>query len=140
MPISITSWLRAYFALEECAMDSHGVVQIPNGDDDPIRWPRTCASEAAAIAALLCCHVRSQPLRFGGHGLGRRWRACVDELPRTPRAVEHAGNRMFWRTLPPLCVYLHSQAAPLPPADAWRALLVQLRECRAAKEPSCLTQ
>ncbi len=138
MPFPITSWLRAFFALEECAMDSHGIVQITNGDDDVIRWPRTCVADVVAIAATLDSHVRLQSLRFGGRGLGRQWRACVDELASVPPSGEHADNRTFWRTLPALCVYLHAQTAPLPPADVWRALLVRLRDCRAAKEPSCL--
>jgi len=140
MPIPITSWLRAFFALEECAGDTHGVVQIPNGDDDPIRWPRTCARDVVAIAAVLDSHLRSQPLRFGGRGLGRRWRACVDALPPVALATEHADNRTFWRTLPAMCVYLHAQAAPLPPAHAWRALLGSVRDCRASKELTCLTR
>lgn len=138
MSISITSWLRAFFALEECAIDSHGIVQILHGDDDPIRWPRTCARDAVAIAAILDSHLRQQPLRFGGRGLGRRWRACVDALPQVALAAEHADNRTLWRTLPAVCVYLHAQVAPLPPPHVWRALLAQLRDCRAAKEPRCL--
>lgn len=121
-------------------MDSHGIAQITNGDDDVIRWPRTCVTDVVAIAATLDSHVRCQPLRFGGCGLGRRWRACVDELASVSPSAEHADNRTFWRTLPALCVYLHAQTAPLPPADVWRALLVRLRDCGAAKEPSCLNR
>jgi hypothetical protein len=138
MPITITSWLRAFFALEECAIDSHGAVQVPNGDDDPIRWPRTCARDAVAIAAVLDSLVRNQPLRFGGRGLGRRWRACVDALPWVALATEHADNRTLWRTLPAVCVYLHAQAAPLPPPHVWRALLASIRSCRVAKDSQCL--
>lgn len=138
MPFPITSWLRAFFALEECAIDSHGAVQLTSGDDSVVRWPRTCGADVAAIAAIFDTHVRLEPLRFGGHGLGRQWRACIDALASATPSGEHADNRTFWRTLPPLCVYLHARGAPVPPADVWQALLARLRDCPAAKERSCL--
>lgn len=126
MPIPITSWLRAFFALQECATDSRGSVEIPNGDDDPIRFPRTTGGDVLAIAAAIDPYLRQQPLRFGGHGVGRQWRACVDDLERlaSPAAPsDYRENRAFWHALPAVCVYLHSQHSPMPPPATWDALL-----------------
>ncbi len=129
MYFPVTSWLRAAFALRQCALDARGAVEIANGDDEPIRWPRTTGADVIAIASVLDPYVREQPLRFGGHGLAQRWRACVDDLERlalyAPRS-EYAENREFWDTLPAICVYLHSQGAPLPPPEIWNTLLAQL--------------
>lgn len=131
MYFPVTSWLRASFALQQCALDGRGDVEIPNGDDEPIRWPRTTGADVIAIASVLDPHVREQPLRFGGHGLAQRWRATVDDLERlallSPR-TEYPKNRAFWDTLPAICVYLHSQGAPFPPAEVWNALCAQLTE------------
>ena len=134
MAIAITSWLRAFFALQECAMDSRGFVQIPNGDDEPLRWPRTTGADVLAIATVLDPFIRQQPLRFGGgHGVARRWRACADDLERLASGAsqsEYPENRAFWHALPAMCVYLHSQRSPLPPPATWRAL----REALGADE------
>jgi hypothetical protein len=121
----ITSWLRAFFALQEHAMDGRDVIEIPDGDEDVIRWPRTDAADVSAIVAVLDPIVRNQPLRFGGHGLGRRWRGSIDALAHHAPAAEYADNRTFWRALPAVCVYLHSQTVPLPSADVWNALLAR---------------
>lgn len=129
MSIAVTSWLRAFFALREHAMDCRGFVEMPDGDDEVIRWPRTLGADVVAITGLLDPSVRAQPLRFGGRGLARRWRACVDDVAlygaRAP-ADEYIENRTFWRALPALCVYLHAQAAALPSAPDWCALLARL--------------
>lgn len=129
MSIPITTWLRAFFALQQSAMDNRGFAEIQIGDDDPIRWPRTTGSDVIEIAAVLNPCVREQPLRCGGHGVARRWRACVDDLERialfAPRA-EYDENRLFWYTLPSICVYLHAQGAPLPSHAIWEALFAQL--------------
>jgi hypothetical protein len=113
-------------------MDSRGIVEIPNGDDEPIRWPRTTGDDVIAIAAAIDPYVRQQPLRFGGHGVARHWRDCADDLERlaaTAPHAEYAANRAFWHALPAMCVYLHSQRAPLPPPPHWDALLAQLTRC-----------
>ena len=78
-----------------------------------------------AIAAVIDPYVREQPLEFGAHATARRWRALIDGIERTalldPHA-EYADNAVFWRTLPAICVHLHSVGAPLPPPDVWAAL------------------
>jgi hypothetical protein len=126
MAIPITSWLRAFFALQQSAMDGRGFVEIPNGDDEPLRFPRTTGNDVLAIAAALDPFIRQQPLRFGGHGVGQQWRACVDDLERLASHAEYAENRAFWHALPAVCVYLHSQRSPMPPPAVWDALLAQL--------------
>lgn len=125
MSIEITTWLRAFFAIQAGAMESRGFVEIESGDDNVLRWPRTSGHDVIAIAAILDPYVREMPLRFGGHGIARRWRAVVDDLERIalvdPRD-EYAENRSFWYALPAICVYLHSEGAPLPSPEVWDAL------------------
>jgi hypothetical protein len=127
MSFPITSWLRAFFAMQECALDGRDVIEIPDGDEDVIRWPRTDAADVAATVAVLDPIIRAQPLRFGGHGLGRRWRSSVDALAHHAADAEYVDNRTFWRALPAICVYLHSRSVPLPPAEVWNALLARFR-------------
>jgi hypothetical protein len=122
----ITSWLRAFFALQQAAMDARDVMEIPDGDEDAIRWARTTTDDIRAIAAVLDPILRNQSLRFGGRGLARRWRSSIDALARDARDAEYSDNRTFWRALPAICLYLHSQSVPLPPPAVWTALLVQL--------------
>src|SRR5690606_6045302 len=61
---------------------------------------------------------------------------AVDDLERhalvDPRA-EYVENRAFWRTLPAVCVYLHSEGAPLPPLDVWDALRAVLSDATALR-------
>ncbi len=131
MSIQINTWLRAYFALQSTAMESRGFVELNAGDDDVQRWPRTIGADVISIAALVDPFVRDQPLRFGGHGLARRWRACVDDLERHALVVPHAEyieNRSFWNTLPAICVYLPAEGAPLSPPVFWEAMIAQLAE------------
>jgi hypothetical protein len=131
MSYPVTSWLRAFFALQSRAMESRGFIELDGNDDEPVRWPRTVGSDVIAIAAVFDPYVRRQPLRSGGQGLARRWRAVMDELERsalTAPQSTYAGNRDFWNTLPPLCIYLHSANAPLPEQRVWTALLAQLDE------------
>lgn len=131
MSYPVTSWLRVFFALQSRAMESRGYIELDGNDDEPIRWPRTVGSDVIAIAAVFDPYVRKQPLRFGGHGLARRWRAVMDELAQSalvaPQST-YAGNRDFWNTLPPLCIYLHSVNAPLPEQRVWSSLLAQVDE------------
>jgi hypothetical protein len=131
MSIEITTWLRAFFALQASAMESRGFVEQSTGTEDVVRWPRTTGADVVAIAAVLDPYVRDQPLRFGGHGIARRWRAVVDDLERFALGDlrgEYAENRAFWSTLPAICVYLHSEGSPLPAPDVWAALLAVLRD------------
>ena len=123
----ITSWLRAFFALQESALDGRDVIEIPDGDEDVIRLPRTSAGDVRAIVQLLEPFVRNQSLRFGGHGLGRRWRSSIDALDCHELDAEYRDNRTFWRALPAIFLYLHSQSVPLPPPEVWAALLVRFR-------------
>jgi hypothetical protein len=125
MSIEITTWLRAFFALQASAMESRGFVEVDVGEDNAARWPRTTGNDVIAIASLIDPYLREQPLRFGGHGLARRWRAVVDDLERHALADprdEYVENRAFWHALAPICVYLHSEGAPLPPNEVWDAL------------------
>jgi len=107
-------------------MDSRGIFEIPNGDDEPIRWPRTTGEDVVAIATAIDPYIRAQSLRFGGHGVARQWRACVDDVAWLATREEYAENRAFWHALPAMCVYLHSQRSPMPPSPIWDALVTQL--------------
>jgi len=127
----ITSWLRAFFALQQSAMDGRDVMEIPDGDEDVIRWPRTDAADVCAIVQLFDPILRNQPLRFGGRGLARRWRSSIDALAHHAADAEYRDNRTFWRALPAICVYLHSQSVPLPPPEVWTALLARFRATAA---------
>lgn len=133
MSIEITTWLRAFFALQASAMESRGFIEIAN-DDDVVRWPRTSGHDVIAIAAVLDPYLRETPLRFGCHGIARRWRAIVDDVERfalvDPRE-EYTENRAFWHALPAMCVYLHSEGAPLPPDEVWDALRAVLNDATA---------
>lgn len=131
MSYPITSWLRAFFALQSRAMDSRGFIELDGPEDEPIRWPRTVGSDVIAIAAVVDPYVRKQPLRFGGQGLARRWRTVMDDLEQYALAAPqstYAGNREFWHALPPIFIYLHSVNAPLPEPRVWSALLAHLDE------------
>ena len=50
--IPITSWLRAFFALQECAMDGRGVMEIPDGDEGVIVQELDLAEAATRRAAF----------------------------------------------------------------------------------------
>lgn len=134
MSIEITTWLRAFFALQASAMESRGFIEVDAGDDNVMRWPRTSGHDVIAIAAVLDLYLRETPLRFGGHGIARRWRGIADDLERfaliDPRE-EYAENRAFWHALPALCVYLHSEGAPMPPPEVWDALRAVLADAAA---------
>ncbi len=108
-------------------MDGRGVMQIPDGDEDFVRWPRTDAADVRAIVDIFDSIVRDQPLRLGGHGLGRRWRGAIDALAHHATDTEYLDNRTFWRALPAVCLYLHSQSVPVPAPDVWDALLARFR-------------
>jgi len=131
MSIAITTWLRAFFALQASAMESRGFIEIDAGTETAARWPRTTGHDVIAIAAVVDPYLREQPLRFGGHGLARRWRAVAEDLEQLalgePRG-EYAENRSFWNTLPAVFVYLHSQGAQLPPPEVWDALVAVLQD------------
>jgi hypothetical protein len=134
MSIEITTWLRAFFAMQASAMESRGFVEVDVGDDNVERWPRTSGHDVVAIAAILDPYLRETPLRFGGHGIARRWRSVVDDLERFALAEpreEYVENRAFWHALPAVCVYLHSEGAPVPSPEVWDALRALLNDAAA---------
>ena len=129
MSIPITSWLRAFFALHERAVESRGFQQIVTDEDDVVRWPRTLGIDVVAIASVLDQTVRDQVARTADHGIARRWQITMDELERhalVDPLTEYTHNRQFWQTLPTICVYLHSHSAPLLRPDVLDTLFVQL--------------
>jgi hypothetical protein len=129
MSTQITSWLRAFHVLRTSAMEARGYVEV--GDDPSARWPRTIGADVIAIAAVFDPIVRTTPLRFGGSGLARRWRACIDDLEQLALIApdgEYVENRAFWYVLSAMCVYLHAQAARTPDAYVLDALLSQISE------------
>jgi len=131
MSIPITSWLRAFFALQQHAMDSRGYREVSTSDDDVVRWPRTLGIDIVAIASVLDPSVREQAMRHEDHGISRRWHATMEDVERYALFEplgEYAENQEFWHTLPAICVYLHSQNAPLVRPELWDALLAQLDE------------
>lgn len=131
MSTLITSWLRAYEAMQSHAMASRGAIELNPGTEDAVRWPRTIGADVIAIAAVIDPHVRALPLRYGGHGIVRRWRSSMDDLEAlalNDLSASYAENRSFWRALASICVQLHAEGAPLPPAQTWDALLSQLCE------------
>ncbi len=131
MSTPITSWLRAFDGMQSSAMLARGAIELNPGTDDAVRWPRTIGADVIAIAAVVDPQVRALPLRYGGHGIARRWRASMDDLEtialHEPCAT-YAENRSFWRALASICVQLHAEGAPLPDATIWDALLSQLAE------------
>ena len=134
MSMQITSWLRAFFALQQHAIDSRGFQQVVNADDDVVRWPRTLGIDVIVIASVLDPTVREQSMRHADHGIARRWHAMMEDLERDALIdplTEYAENQEFWHTLPAICVYLHSHNAPLLRPEVWDALLEQLGEQHA---------
>jgi hypothetical protein len=129
MTMAITSWLRGYFATRERTAELRGLAEIDAGTSQRSAWPRTTGSDVITIAALVDPALRAYPLRWGGHGIGRRWRACVDDLERFARCApydEYPPNPSFWSALAAACVYLHASQAPLPEQPIWSALLERL--------------
>ncbi|HEY4177975.1 MAG TPA: hypothetical protein VGM90_14105 [Kofleriaceae bacterium] len=131
MSDEINNWLNAYLVLREVAIESRGIDEIDVGADVAPRWPRTTGADVIAIAAFIDPFVRAQPLRFGGQGLARRWRVCIDGLANNALVTpsrEYTDNRAFWTTLPAMFVYLHAQGAELPDESTWDALFSVLED------------
>jgi len=129
MITAITSWLRAFFSIRERAAESRGLAEVAPGTSERHAWPRTTGSDVVAIAGAVDPTVRTYPLRYGGHGLGRRWRVCLEDLERCALPAlhdEYGKNPSFWSAIAAMSVFLHSVAAPLPDAAMWNALLDQL--------------
>jgi hypothetical protein len=129
MITSITSWLRAFFSLQERAADLRGVEELHAGTSERRTWPRTTGSDVVAIAAAVDPSVRTHPLRYGGHGIGRRWRVCLDDVERYVLPAlrdEYIKNPSFWSAIAAASVFLHAAGAPVPDAATWNALLDQL--------------
>lgn len=130
MSTLITSWLRAYEALQSRTLAARGAIVLNSGADDA-RWPRTIGADVIAIGAVLDPHVRALSSRFGGAGIARRWRAAMDDIETIALHepyTTYVENRSFWRTLSSVCVHLHSEGAALPAPAIWDALLSQLSE------------
>jgi hypothetical protein len=129
MTMAITSWLRGYFATRERTAELRGLAEINAGTSERRAWPRTTGADVIMIAAIVDPALRAYPLRWGGHGIGRRWRVCVDDLERfalpAPRD-EYPPNPSFWSAIAAACVYLHASQAPLPEQPIWSALLDRL--------------
>jgi len=128
MSIAITTWLRAYFALQQRAIETSGFTELITEDEAVVRTPRTVGQDVIAIASVIDPYVRAQPENFGVYAFGRRWQACIEDLEValvTPRR-EYAENQSFWESLQHICVYLHAQYAALPPAEIWESLLYDL--------------
>lgn len=131
MSIDITSWLRAFFALQAQASESRGFVELRDDEHSVQRWPRTSGDDVVAIAAVLDPVVRTEPERLGSHAIVRRWDDAIDTLEESalvaPRS-EFVQNRDFWETIAALCVHLHAEDVPLPDQTTWGALLGLLAE------------
>jgi len=122
MSIQITSWLRAFFALQAGAMESRGFIELNAGEDDAVRWPRTIGADVIAIAALVGPFVRERRQQ----PLARRWVAAIadiDQFAATAPEAEYVANQSFWALLPSICVYLHAEHAELPAPEALTAVL-----------------
>ncbi|MFT3693839.1 MAG: hypothetical protein QM831_11900 [Kofleriaceae bacterium] len=130
MPIAITSWLRAYFALREQALETRGYTETITENETIIQTPRTVGNDVIAIAAVIDPYVRSIPIEeFGTLSCLRRWAEAVDDIWKIALVEpnrEYAENDSFWHELAHISVYLHSQGTPLAPASEWNALLREL--------------
>jgi len=129
MPIAITSWLRAYFALRERTLETRGFTEVITEDEEVVSTPRSAGTDVIAIAAVIDPHVRALPLEFGALTVTNRWRELVRDLEDLALAApntEYPENESFWDTLSQVCVYLHSQAAPMPTPFEWDALIFDL--------------
>lgn len=139
MPIAITSWLRAFFALRERALETRGFTEVITEDEEVIQTPRTVGDDVIAIAAVIDPYIRALPLlQFGRLALANRWAEVVGDIEHlalvAPRS-DYAENESFWSELPHACVYLHSQGSPMPSPSAWNALLDELGSDRRNAGP-----
>jgi hypothetical protein len=128
---SITSWLRAFFSVREHAAELRGLEEVDAGTSERRAWPRTTGSDVVAITAAVDPTVRTYRLRWGGHGIGRRWRVSVDDVERYAVPAPHdeyIKNPSFWSAIEAVSVFLHSVGAPVPNAATWKSLLDQLAD------------
>ncbi|MFN0246127.1 MAG: hypothetical protein ACKV2T_04415 [Kofleriaceae bacterium] len=124
MSIERNTWIQIFSALRSASAASRGeTYEAP--DISELAWPNTTGADVVAIAAIVDPFLRAQPLRFGGHGLARRWRAVVDEMDHALvlPAREYVRNREFWGVLACMCVYLHFHEIAPPSADVVDSLI-----------------
>jgi len=129
MSFPITSWLRAYFALQERAFAARGYVELYPGTDEAVRWPRTTGADVLAISAVIDPAMREAPRTFGSEAIRQRWLLCraqIGQLALAEPERTFEDNRAFWRTVLGVCSFLDSIAAPVPPQRVWNALLAEL--------------
>lgn len=128
----IATWNDIYHQLWIQAAQSRGTVtsigELPGSTRYSTipEWPRTTGADAIAIASLVDPILSALPLRPGGYGITRLWQTAVIELESlafAQPATEYAHNRALWSTLLAVAAHLHAMEAPLPPEDAWEALL-----------------
>lgn len=149
--MSIATWNDLYYHLWTQAAQSRGTVTSLTGAASAERyntiaeWPRTTGADAIAIASLVDPALGALPLRPGGYGITRLWQTAVielEELAFGQPAAEYRDNPSFWSTLLPVASYLDTMGAPLPPEEAWEALLSALWapiEFRNASAPTTRT-
>lgn len=136
MHISTSHWIRAFLAISDAAGDARGVVPVTIDDEIVSKFPHTTGEDVIAIAAIVDPFVRSGELRFGGHGLARRWRAVVDDLAlhaESDAKTPYRENQMFWSTLLSVCVYLHANDVDVPPVATLDALIASFGPLRNGK-------
>lgn len=127
--MSILTWDDVYYQLWTQAAQSRGTGADAAGADrySTVReWPRTTGADAIAIASVVDPILGAQPLRPGGYGIAQLWQTAVIELDGIAFArpgTEYVHNRALWSTLLAVASYLDTVDAPLPPEDAWEALI-----------------
>jgi hypothetical protein len=123
MSIEITSWLRVFFAVRERAAELRGLCEWSAGTSERRAWPRTTGADAIAIVSVFDPAIRLRGLRYTS-GIGRQWRACIDDLARCAPHEEVAANAALWSVLAAASTYLHAVGAPLPAPSAWHRLRI----------------
>jgi len=123
-PIHVTTWLRAFFAMQANAMRGRGSVEL-NTEDEVARWPRTCGDDIVAIIAMLDPIVTAQAAH--ATKLDDHWHALLADLhdALADGAQVYRANRQFWNALAPVCIDLYALEAPLP-SEATLALVLEL--------------
>ena len=112
MSKSITTWIRAFFALRERADEQRGFVELNPGTPEAERWPRTTGADVLLIASIIdpiaVIHVADSTVR--------RWQlamADVEDIAIIEPDDLYAENRAFWRTLAATFVDFHADGVPL---------------------------
>jgi len=125
MSNSITTWIRAYFALRDRAAATRGIIELNPGTPDAELWPRTTGSDVVLIASV----IDPLALRHVADSTVRRWQlamADVEELALDAPNETYVENRAFWRALAATFVDFHADSVPVLDATVWDRLLAQL--------------